>query len=194
MKTLILDNYDSFTFNLYQEIGVLSGNPQVYRNDKITIEEVGAQKFTHIILGPGPGNPSVPRDIGISKELVTYAEAERIPLLGVCLGHQILGDYFCAEVIRAPEIFHGKASIVRFSSSRSKLFAELSETIESMRYHSLCVQNIKAPLVITAKTDSGIVMAMEHESLPLFGVQFHPESIGTPCGRIILKNFLSVAS
>lgn len=194
MNTLILDNYDSFTFNLYQEIGVLGGNPEVFRNDKITMDEVKARNFTHIILGPGPGNPSTPRDIGISRALIQYAENERIPLLGVCLGHQILGNVFGATVVRAPEIFHGKSSTISFESPRSRIFADLPETIEAMRYHSLCVENVKKPLLITATTGTEIVMAMEHESLPLFGVQFHPESIGTPAGRIILKNFLSIAS
>ncbi len=194
MNTLLLDNYDSFTFNLYQEIGVLGGNPDVHRNNCITIDEVKAKGFTHIVLGPGPGNPQTPRDIGISRELIAYAMSERIPLLGVCLGHQILGDVFQANVVRAPEVMHGKASMIHFSSPRSHLFEGLPETIEAMRYHSLCVENVKKPLVMTAMTDTGIVMAMEHESLPLFGVQFHPESIGTPSGRIILKNFLSIAS
>ncbi len=193
MKTLILDNYDSFTYNLYQEVGVLGGNPDVRRNDKIATLEVQALGFTHIILGPGPGNPSTKRDIGISKELVEYALETKTPLLGVCLGHQILGDIFGANVIRAPEIFHGKASIIHFNLPRSKIFLELPNTIEAMRYHSLCVENIQKPLRVTAQTESGIVMGLEHETLPIFGVQFHPESIGTPSGRMILKNFLSIS-
>ncbi len=192
MNTLLLDNYDSFTFNLYQEIGVLGGNPHVHRNNKIMINEVEAEKFTHIVLGPGPGNPSVARDIGISRELLAYAQEKKIPLLGVCLGHQILGATFGMDVIRAPEVCHGKSSTVHFLSPRSRLFQGLPDTIEAMRYHSLCVRNVKRPLTVTALTDAGIVMAMEHESLPLFGVQFHPESIGTPSGRMILKNFLSI--
>ncbi len=193
MKTLLLDNYDSFTYNLYQEVGVLGGEPEVRRNDEITMDEVKKNSYTHIILGPGPGHPAVPRDIGISMELLAFAEKERVPLLGVCLGHQILGKYFGASVIRAPELCHGEASTIVFETPRSRIFSELSQTIEAMRYHSLCIENVRDPLLTTARTKNGIVMAVEHVSLPLFGTQFHPESIGTPDGRIILKNFLAIS-
>ena len=193
MKTLLLDNYDSFTFNLYQEVGVLGGKPEVRRNDKITMDEVKKNSYTHILLGPGPGHPAVPRDIGISMELLAFAENEHVPLLGVCLGHQILGNYFKASVIRAPELCHGEASTIHFDPPQSKIFSGLPDTIDAMRYHSLCIENVRSPLLVTARTKSGIVMAVEHRSLPLFGVQFHPESIGTPDGKTILKNFLSLS-
>ncbi|MEI8229550.1 MAG: anthranilate phosphoribosyltransferase [Candidatus Peregrinibacteria bacterium] len=195
MKTLILDNYDSFTFNLYQEIGELGGNPIVECNDAVSIDDIRRLHFTHIIISPGPGNPSTKRDIGISEELIDYAAAEKIPLLGVCLGHQVLGKHFGATVSRAPSVFHGKASSIQLRHS-SPLFAGIVDGFEAMRYHSLCVEPETLPpeFHVTAETEDGVVMAMEHESLPLFGVQFHPESIGTPSGKSILKNFLSLAS
>lgn len=192
MKTLILDNYDSFTFNLYQEIGMLGSEPEVHRNDKMSIEEVRKRAFTHLVIGPGPGNPTTPRDIGISPELLEFAIEQKIPLLGVCLGHQFLGHYFGGKVTRVPEIYHGKASKVTLQES--SLFTGLPETIEAMRYHSLRVEGIESPLKVTGMSDDGVIMALEHESLPIFGVQFHPESIGTPTGMTILKNFLSLQS
>ncbi len=194
MRTLILDNYDSFTFNLYQEIGSLGGNPLVYRNDAITLDDVRRLGITHIVLGPGPGNPAVKRDIGISEELIAYAEEYRIPLLGVCLGHQILGKYFGGIIERAPSFFHGKSSHLSLSQA-SKIFRGMESGFEAMRYHSLCVDRHSIPscLRVTALTDDNLVMAMEHVSLPIYGVQFHPESIGTPCGKKILANFLSLS-
>jgi anthranilate synthase component 2 len=192
MKTLLLDNYDSFTFNLYQEIGELGGNPVVHRNDKISLAEVEAGQYTHIIIGPGPGNPSTPRDIGISNLLIQFAVKQSIPLFGVCLGHQILGQYFGGDIVKAQELFHGKPSMLSFLEPRSVLFSGLPSSIEAMRYHSLCVENLKEPLRKTAETNDGVLMAMEHMSLPLYGVQFHPESIGTPDGKAIVGNFLRV--
>lgn len=192
MKTLILDNYDSFTFNLYQEIGSLEGNPDVHRNDRIGIEDVERGGYSHIVIGPGPGNPDTPRDIGISDLLIGFAVASRVPLLGVCLGHQMIGRHFGFSVVRAKELFHGKASVISFSPPRSQIFLGLPETIQAMRYHSLCVEGVHVPLRVTAVTNDGVVMAMEHETLPVYGVQFHPESIGTPDGKTILGNFLSI--
>ena len=192
MKTLILDNYDSFTFNLYQEIGSLGGNPDVHRNDRIEIEDVERGSYSHIVIGPGPGNPDTPRDIGISNQLVNFAITHRVPLLGVCLGHQIIGRHFGLPVARAKELFHGKPSVISFLNPRSKIFLGLPETIQAMRYHSLCVEGMHTPLRATAATTEGILMAMEHEALAIYGVQFHPESIGTPCGRVILGNFLKI--
>lgn len=193
MKTLILDNYDSFTFNLYQYVGELGGDPVVYRNDKISIDGVRDLEPTHIIIGPGPGNPYTRRDIGISEELIEYAISEHIPLLGVCLGHQVLGKHFGGTVSRAPELYHGRASRVTFLQPRSMIFEGLPGSIEGMRYHSLCVEEKGLPdvLRITAKTDSGVIMGLEHKAYLLFGIQFHPESIGTPEGKRILGQFLS---
>lgn len=195
MKTLILDNYDSFTFNLYQEIGELGGNPVVERNDAVSIDDVRRLHFTHIVISPGPGNPYTKRDIGISEELIDFAKDQRIPLLGVCLGHQVLGKHFGAKVSRAPSAYHGKASRM-YLKRDSKLFAGVSDDFEAMRYHSLSVEKetLSPDFHVTAMTDDGVVMAMEHKTLPLYGVQFHPESIGTPSGKSILKNFLSLSS
>lgn len=190
MSVLILDNYDSFTYNLYQEVGVLGATPEVVRNDAMTIEQIKARSYDAIIIGPGPGNPYTARDIGVSRALIDYAMASGIPLLGVCLGHQILGVHFGATVVRAKEPFHGKASILTIEPKSSALFKGLPESIEVMRYHSLCVEDLRPPLRATLSTNDGVVMALEHESLPIYGVQFHPESIGTPQGRMILKNFL----
>ncbi|MBP9850601.1 MAG: anthranilate phosphoribosyltransferase [Candidatus Peribacteraceae bacterium] len=193
MKTLILDNYDSFTFNLYQEIGSLGGNPFVVRNDAITVDEVSALGVTHIVIGPGPGNPYTERDTGISEALIEFAKRERIPLLGVCLGHQVLGTHFGAVVSRAPTVCHGTSSSIRLQGT-SSLFTGLMNGFPAMRYHSLRVEEETIPpdFSVTAFTDDGIVMAMEHRTLPLFGIQFHPESIGTPDGKRILQNFLSL--
>lgn len=195
MRTLILDNYDSFTFNLYQCIGELGGNPVVHRNDAITMEEVKNLQLTHIVIGPGPGNPYTPRDIGISEALIDYAAAEKIPLLGICLGHQILCAHAGGTVTRAPRLYHGKASTLTFPR-RSTLFAGIEEGMEAMRYHSLHAEEEAIPdaLNVTSRSDDGVVMAVEHRELPLYGVQFHPESIGTPRGMDILKNFLFAAS
>ncbi|NOS67238.1 MAG: anthranilate phosphoribosyltransferase [Candidatus Peribacteraceae bacterium] len=191
MKTLILDNYDSFTFNLYQSIGELGGNPVVHRNDAITIDDVKNLDVSHIVIGPGPGNPDTPRDIGISEELIDYAARENIPLLGVCLGHQVLCAHFGATVGRAPALYHGKAS--QIDCDNSALFAGLPASIEAMRYHSLHAEESTLPdaLKVTSRSAEGVVMAVEHASLPFFGVQFHPESIGTPRGMDILRNFLN---
>ncbi len=193
MKTLILDNYDSFTWNLYQYIAELGGAPEVHRNDKISIEDVRDGNYSHIIIGPGPGNPNTPRDIGISESLIDEAAENHIPLLGVCLGHQILVTHFGGKVGRSPEAVHGRASRVRITS-KSCIFDHLPSEIEAMRYHSLCGGH-ELPSVLTETAvaeDDGVLMALEHQSLPLFGVQFHPESIGTPMGKDILRNFLAV--
>ncbi|MFH0851757.1 MAG: 3-deoxy-7-phosphoheptulonate synthase [Candidatus Peregrinibacteria bacterium] len=196
MKTLILDNYDSFTFNLYQYVGELGGDPVVIRNDKINIDGVRDLEPTHIIIGPGPGNPYTPRDIGISEELIEYAVSAHIPLLGVCLGLQVLGKHFGGNVVRAPELFHGTASRVKFLQPRSLLFEGLPDTIEGMRYHSLCVEAKGLPSVlrVTAETEKGVIMGLEHKDHLLFGIQFHPESIGTPEGKHILEKFLSLTA
>jgi anthranilate synthase component 2 len=202
MKTLILDNYDSFTYNLYQYVAELGGEPEVHRNDAIDIEHVENGGYTHIVISPGPGNPYTERDIGISREVIEFAcGRERgtaccasTPLLGVCLGHQILAVHFDGKVERAPEIFHGRASTVVFTEPRSALFTDVPDGIEAMRYHSLCITDLPEGFRITEQTEEGSIMAMEDQELPLFGIQFHPESIGTPSGKIILNNFLSMSS
>ncbi|MDA1209270.1 MAG: 3-deoxy-7-phosphoheptulonate synthase [bacterium] len=194
MKTLILDNYDSFTYNLEQYVGELGGNPVTVRNDKIDIDDVRRLGVTHVVISPGPGNPYTKRDIGISEELIDYCAEHNIPLLGVCLGHQTLGKHFGATVSGASEPYHGKASKVILKES--PLFSGLKKTIEAMRYHSLSIEEetVPAELSITAMSDDGVIMAMEHTNFPLYGIQFHPESIGTPSGKDILKNFLGIKS
>lgn len=193
MRTLILDNYDSFTFNLYQEVGMLGGNPEVIRNDKIDIPTVAARKFTHLIISPGPGNPGRARDIGISEALIDFAVEHDIPLLGVCLGHQIIGKQFGGTVVRCKNPYHGKASIVSLAHDSGILFQGLPKGFSAMRYHSLCVENLPNCLKSTAiADDDGTLMAMEHIQYRIYGVQFHPESIGTPEGMSMLKNFLSL--
>ncbi len=194
MKTLILDNYDSFTYNLYQYIAELGGNPVVHRNDVIDINDVAELSPSHIVIGPGPGSPLVPADIGISEALIDYAVDQGIPLLGVCLGHQVLGTHFGGTVSGAPFLYHGKASRIHLEAE-SPLFADADREIEVMRYHSLRVEegNLPTELMVTARSkEDDIIMAMEHTRYPLYGVQFHPESIGTPQGKHILKNFLSL--
>lgn len=191
MKTLILDNYDSFTYNLYQYIGELHGNPVVHRNDQVTMEQVKEMNPSHIIISPGPGNPDTERDVGISYELIAYAVENQIPLLGVCLGHQVLGGYFGAKVERAPYLMHGKSSVITLDENPGRLLAGQPDQIEVMRYHSLYVKDeLPADVHVTARTDDGMIMAMEHSEHALFGIQFHPESIGTPVGMDVLVSFL----
>jgi 3-deoxy-7-phosphoheptulonate synthase len=195
MKTLILDNYDSFTYNLYQYLGELGGRPSVYRNDRISVEEARDQQFSHIVIGPGPGSPYVARDIGVSHELILYAEESGIPLLGVCLGHQVLAVHYGGRVSRAPQPYHGKASRVVLLEPPAALFEGLASPLEVMRYHSLRVEEPSLPktLRVTARSvEDGSVMAMEHTGRPLWGIQFHPESIGTPEGKRILRRFLDL--
>lgn len=202
MKTLILDNYDSFTFNLYQYIAQLGGNPVVFRNDKISIREIEKMKPTHIIISPGPGTPSKKKDFGICGEAIEKF-SKKIPMLGVCLGHQGIIHFLGGNVVRAPEIMHGKTSMVEVSSVSEKmkdcrypnLFRGLPKKFEVMRYHSLMGKKETIPknLVVTGKTiDSGIIMSIQHRERPLYGIQYHPESIGTPLGKNILKNFLKM--
>jgi anthranilate synthase component II len=191
-RVLIVDNYDSFTYNLYQYFGELGAEPTVERNDAISIEEIRARKPTHIVLSPGPGSPDRERDFGVSSKVILELASE-IPVLGVCLGHQGIIHYLGGKVVRAPEIVHGKTSRVRHDGSR--LFLGLEREIEVMRYHSLLGEKGTIPpvLKITAETvKDGLVMAVEHVEWPLYGIQFHPESIGTPHGKMILKNFLQV--
>jgi anthranilate synthase component II len=190
MAVLIVDNYDSFTYNLYQYLGELGAEVVVERNDEIDLRGIESMSPSHVVLSPGPGSPDNERDFGVCKDVVTDL-AQRVPTLGVCLGHQGIIHHLGGRVIRAPKIVHGKTSFVRHD--HSMLFAGLPDTVEVMRYHSLigAKDSIPASLRITAETvDDGLVMGVMHRSWPLFGIQFHPESIGTPAGKTILKNFL----
>jgi anthranilate synthase/aminodeoxychorismate synthase-like glutamine amidotransferase len=187
----VLDNYDSFTYNLVQYLGELGAEPLVRRNDALTVAEVLALEPSGIVISPGPGTP---RDAGISVPLVRAAAAAGVPLLGVCLGHQAIGEAFGGRVVRAARLMHGKTSEVRHVGRG--LFAGLPSPLTAMRYHSLIVeqQGLPAelePLAWSADEGWGEeMMAVQHRRLPVHGVQFHPESIGTPQGMRLLDNFL----
>jgi anthranilate synthase/aminodeoxychorismate synthase-like glutamine amidotransferase len=187
-KILIIDNYDSFTYNLVQYFGELGGEVVVKRNDEITIPEIEALSPDRICISPGPGRPE---DAGISNELVRVL-GSKLPILGVCLGHQCIGAAFGGEVISAPRLMHGKTSPVRHR--RTGVFAGLPDPFEATRYHSLVVrrENLPACLEITAETAEGEIMGLQHREFPIHGVQFHPESILTREGMALLGNFLAV--
>ena len=188
MITLI-DNYDSFTYNLVHYFGDLGVSCRVYRNDQVSVEEVLAQNPRGIVLSPGPCDPD---QAGICLDLVKQNDG-RIPLLGVCLGHQAIGQAYGGRVIRAPRLMHGKISTI-FNSGEG-LFRGLPPEFMATRYHSLLVEEKTLPssLRITASTSEGLIMAMQHQSQPVFGVQFHPESIASDCGHALLANFLGIA-
>ncbi len=190
MSVLVIDNYDSFTYNLVQYLGELNQEVLVYRNDQIPIEEIKNIKPSHIVISPGPGRPD---DAGISKSLILEF-AGKIPILGVCLGHQCIGEVFGGKVINAPELMHGKTSEI-FHEGNS-LFKDIPNPFTATRYHSLIVdlESIKdKPLKITARTKNNLVMALEHKDFKnLTGVQFHPESILTEHGHKMLANFLKL--
>lgn len=206
-KTLIIDNYDSFTFNLAQYIAELGGNPVVKKNDEITLSEIKRLQPTHIIISPGPGTPVEKKYFGVCGELIQAYEQRGLrftqPLLGVCLGHQGLIYYFGGHIIRASEIMHGKTSEIKLLSVSGKipglsypnLFRGLPKKIQAMRYHSLIGKRemIPSDFLTTAETiPDGVVMGIQHRTFPLYGIQFHPESIGTPHGKDILRNFLEI--
>lgn len=184
--TLVIDNYDSFTFNLVQFLGELGASITVRRNDEATVEEIAAMQPDRIVISPGPCTPS---EAGISVELVK-AMAGRVPMLGVCLGHQSIGQAFGGRVVRAPYLMHGKTSAVRHDGRT--VFEGLDQGFVATRYHSLIVEreSIPAELEVSAWTDDGIVMGLRHRELAVEGVQFHPESILTEPGKRLLGNFL----
>jgi anthranilate synthase component II len=190
MKTLILDNYDSFTYNLYQYIGELGGNPFVIKNDECSLDEIKRFSPTHIIISPGPGRPEKIKDFGIGIEVIKTL-GKTTPLLGVCLGHQGIAHAFGGKIIHAPEIMHGKKSMI--THNQTDLFKNQPPEIEVMRYHSLLVDSKSLPecLTITAQTKTNnLIMGIRHKLYPIEGIQFHPESIGTPTGKALLENFL----
>ncbi len=186
---LIIDNYDSFTHNLYQLIGEIRPDITVVRNDKITIEEIEKLNPDHIIISPGPGTPS---EAGIIIEAIQKLGG-KYPIFGVCLGHQAIGEAFGGDVVHAPEIVHGKSDKM-YITKPSKLLEGMPDGFEAARYHSLIVDPNTLPdcLEVLAETKKHEIMAMQHKTLPIYGVQFHPESIMTPQGRTILKNFLEM--
>ncbi|HUW80785.1 MAG TPA: aminodeoxychorismate/anthranilate synthase component II [Acidocella sp.] len=187
---LLIDNYDSFTFNLVHFFGDLGAACVVRRNDALSPEEALAMNPEAIVLSPGPCTPN---EAGICVDLVGAAAAAKVPLLGVCLGHQAIGQAFGAQVVRALAPVHGKTSPIHHENS--DVFAGLPNPFTATRYHSLIVQRSSLPdvLVPTAFTEDGIIMGLRHSSLPIYGVQFHPESIATSHGHEILKNFLDIA-
>ena len=184
---LLIDNYDSFTYNVYQAVANLGHPLQVVRNDQITLEEISAGQYDSIIISPGPGAPD---DAGISKEAVTRF-AGKLPILGICLGHQVIGEAFGAKIIRAPQPVHGKTAFIRHEGRN--LYANLPQPFTAGRYHSLIVDRNTLPscLVITATNDEGLIMGLKHRQFNIQGVQFHPESILTPEGTTVLGNFLA---
>jgi anthranilate synthase component 2 len=189
MRVTLIDNYDSFTFNLVHYIGELGAEVKVWRNDEITVDETLAEKPDALVLSPGPCTPN---EAGICLDLVRAASATT-PILGVCLGHQAIGQVFGGDVVRAPLPMHGKVS--RVSHNARGLFRGVNGPFQATRYHSLVIERTSAPdeLEITAQTDDGLIMAVAHRALPVHGVQFHPESIASEHGRTILKNFLDLA-
>ncbi|MCG8557156.1 MAG: aminodeoxychorismate/anthranilate synthase component II [Proteobacteria bacterium] len=213
MRIVIIDNYDSFAYNLYQQVGeILSVEATVFRNDRITVAQIAELAPTHLILSPGPGNPEQPPALGVCRHLIAELariaqrsqaprpiepEARdrcgltpRLPVLGVCLGHQGIGHVFGARIVRAPAPTHGKAGWIRHDGCG--VFRGLPNPVRAMRYHSLTLdpESIPETLRVTAWSEDGLVMGVSHRELPLWGVQFHPESIGTPQGNAMLRNFL----
>jgi len=186
---VLIDNYDSFTYNLWHYLGELGAEVIVKRNDAVTVAELLAMKPEGVVISPGP---SIPENAGICIELVQ--KAGRIPILGVCLGHQAIGAAFGGKVIRAPEPMHGKVS--RILHDRTGVFAGLPSPFTATRYHSLIVERATLPasLRVTATTEDGLVMGMQHTERPIHGVQFHPESIESQHGHQLLRNFLTLAS
>ena len=187
MKILLIDNYDSFTFNLYHYISSLKVNVDVIRNDKINSKEIVRKNYNKIVISPGPGNPNQSGNcINILKTL-----HQELPFLGVCLGHQIIGQVFGSKIVQAKKLMHGKTSKIR--SKKTGILKNLPKTFEATRYHSLIIEkkSLSKDLIITAETDDGIIMGVQHKKFNIHGVQFHPESIKTKLGIKILRNFIN---
>jgi anthranilate synthase component 2 len=187
---VLVDNYDSFTFNLVHYLGELGADVVVHRNDKVTSREIVTADPDAIVLSPGP---CTPKEAGICLDLIAHA-AETIPILGVCLGHQAIGDAFGGKVVRAPVPVHGKLSEIRHEGRG--IFRGINAPFKATRYHSLVVERGSMPseLAVTADTEDGLVMGLSHTRLPVHGVQFHPESIASDHGHLTLKNFLDIAA
>ena len=186
---LVLDNYDSFTYNLVQYLGELGVDVQVRRNDEVSLEQIRALKPERILVSPGPCSP---RESGLSNEVIRTFASEGVPVFGVCLGHQCIGHTFGAEVVVNYRMMHGKTSPIKHNGK--DLFAGMPNPFLATRYHSLVINRDSLPevLEITAETDEGEIMGVRHKTLPIWGVQFHPESILTESGRTIMKNFLTL--
>ena len=187
---LLIDNYDSFTFNLVHYLGGLGAKVAVYRNDKIGVEDALACEPDAIVLSPGPCTPN---DAGICLDLIERASSQ-VPIFGVCLGHQAIGQVFGGQVVRAPMPVHGKLSVIRHSAEG--VFRGVNGPFHATRYHSLIVdrKNLPQDIVVTAETDDHLIMGLRHRTFPVHGVQFHPESIASEHGHLILRNFLDIAA
>lgn len=186
---LIIDNYDSFTYNLYQLVGKFTSDITVVRNDKVTIEEIKKINPTHIIISPGPGNPTIERDFGICKEVIR--QFKETPILGVCLGHQGIFTEYGGKIIKNLPVHGKKDNIIH---KESKLYEDIPEEFEIIRYHSLICDSSFIPedIEVTSYTKDGIIMSIEHKQFPTYGIQFHPESIGSNYGDKIIENFLEI--
>jgi anthranilate synthase component 2 len=186
MKLLMIDNYDSFTYNLVQYFGELGAQVEVFRNDEITVEGIAQRRPDRLVVSPGPCSPA---EAGISVEAIRHF-AGKLPILGVCLGHQAVGAAFGGKIVRARQLMHGKTSVI--TTTREGVFAGLPEKFTVNRYHSLAIERASCPgeLAVTAWTDDGEIMGVRHKELAIEGVQFHPESILTEHGHAMLKNFL----
>jgi anthranilate synthase component II len=186
-RILVIDNYDSFTYNLVQEFGELGASIEVVRNDQISVAEVAKRQKDAIVLSPGPGRPS---DAGITEEILRQL-AGTVPIFGVCLGHQAIGEVYGASIVAAPSLVHGKTSPVHHDNKG--VFYGLADPFTATRYHSLVITPTSIPdvLEVSARTDDGVVMGVRHKHLPVEGVQFHPESILTAVGLTLLGNFLN---
>jgi anthranilate synthase/aminodeoxychorismate synthase-like glutamine amidotransferase len=185
-RILLIDNYDSFTYNIVQAFTAMGAEVLVYRNDAITVDEAMQCDATHLVISPGPGRPE---NAGVSLAMIS-AFAGQVPMLGVCLGHQSLVHAYGGEIVRAERLMHGKTSVV--THDNSALFDGMSASFEAGRYHSLCAEEQSLPdaLQITAQTSRGEIMGVRHKALPLMGVQFHPESVLTPEGDALMENFM----
>lgn len=187
---VVIDNYDSFVYNLVQYIGEAGAAPIVYRNDKVSVQQVLQIEPDGILISPGPG---VPSQAGITEELIRLAAERGIFVFGVCLGHQAIGEVYGSKIVRAPYLMHGKTSMI--THDHKGVFEGLANPFRATRYHSLIVEkeSLSPELEITATSEDGLIMGLRHVSLPVEGVQFHPESIFTDSGKIIVKNFLALA-
>lgn len=190
-RVLVIDNYDSFVYNLVQYLGELGAEPVVHRHDRVTPAELEALAPDAVLVSPGPGRPE---DAGVSNDAIQAFGAAGVPVLGVCLGHQCIGQLYGGQVVRAPRVMHGKTSTI--SHDGAGVFAGLPNPITATRYHSLVVERDSVPdaLAVTAESEDGLVMGLRHRDLPVEGVQFHPESILTESGHALLRNFLAAAA
>ena len=186
---LIIDNFDSFTYNLYQYVGSINPRVVVYRNNAISLDEIHKLNPSHIVISPGPGQP---KDAGICEEVINKVKG-MYPMLGVCLGHQAIGEVFGGKVVLAPKLVHGKKSKIKIDTA-CKLFSNMPKEMQGARYHSLIVakNNLPKELLITAETEQGEIMGLKHKDYNIYGVQFHPESIMTSDGKKIIENFLQI--